>query len=411
MKGLTCVTAAAGALGQYSGGCGVPPSFVGGSINGSLNSTSRTVMLRVGGPVALSIRSTPLRVNLPFSRRLVIGRPSRMALSAHAEMRGGGSDNSGYYRGHNSRKKSRKINKPNSDAKKLTQKYPFDGYAKPLDRRWDAFWGEAVTLRPGQARRHIVMVSVLKQSIIAMRGYADKQGVNTDLKELYRELVNEYYGISLKKDRSLSYLEAALFFALHNTKFNIFIGSRVGNSVINDIGYDASRTEDHLISEILESLTIAEITGKIEHLHGSYIDVRSNYKDLEYAQMRAEAEKTILTILMPTTDPLVPLPLVKQDLIERVMSISDSLATDISGAQHADLRRWQNSVFIPLQKEFLELKGRPNFDRYAKALSHFLRSESEGADILNLDLSKLREFRRNPDAVKLFVQAISEDAR
>ncbi len=123
-----------------------------------------------------------------------------------------------------------------SSSTRVEKRYPFEGYQKPLERRWDGFWREAVSVPPGCSRRHIVMVNVFKQSILSMRAWAIEQDAVDALREVYRTLINEHYTIQLGTHCTLTYLEAALFFALHNLRFNIFIGSSIWNQLNNNVG-------------------------------------------------------------------------------------------------------------------------------------------------------------------------------
>ncbi len=126
-----------------------------------------------------------------------------------------------------------------------------------------------------------------------------------------------------------------------------------------------------------------------------------------YAEHRLWIEAAVLEIIVPTHLDR-PLEVIRQDIMERVAAISDALATDISCAQYAPLRRWQNTVLIPLQAEFMALKEQPDLERYKHALRQFLQTDEGGAAILNIELEQLRQYTEYPEGVAEFVEAITE---
>lgn len=291
--------------------------------------------------------------------------------------------------------------------------YPVqNGQGCALSRHWDRFWGGAVQTKPHQARRHIVMVYFYKTALCKMREWAEQNQQVDRLAHLYRRCLMNYYqdqGDQLKQVMALTeldQLEAAVFYRSHNLKFTIYIGTSSGNGVANDVAVLLAQEEPSLLEKIDACEAKVEVIGHINDLIDRHLSGRKQFSNEAYNRERRALEADIVTVLT-CAESDASLAALKQDAKERVISVYDSLVADMSSAGQKSLRQWQNSVLLPLQKQFMQLAVTPDCELFEKTLQQFLATDEQGAAAAGLDLHKLRCYEQYPDEVTRFVNAVS----
>ena len=260
---------------------------------------------------------------------------------------------------------------------------------QPMKRQWDVFWSQAIQIDGSQARRHILMVSNFKKAIVALKDYCQKNNLKKDIHQLYAQLLNQYYGDNFN-EKDMQYLENLMFYTLHNLKFNIFIGNRHWNGGINDTLSCIKNTEDSLLTSIKESKTMKELKRHISNWQNKGILIKKEYKDDNYKNIRIEIQDMILSMTSFDVSHL-SLDIVKKDLTERIQSIIDSLALDLSQAKNDNVRKWQNSVFPKLHSNLAELIEKPSLDKAETIFRDILKTNENGAHCLGINLCELEK--------------------
>ncbi len=284
---------------------------------------------------------------------------------------------------------------------------------KRFARRWSSFWKSGINIEQGHARRHIVMSSTIKQTIVAMRGYAldpNTEESLTDLMELYAVRLAHYYQVDPIEGGDLDYLEELLFYTLHNLKFNITIGDTYWNSAISDMASKIYSKERNAIDTIRGATTSGEVYEILAALKQKYMSTDKTFARAAYSDIRKALDTISCEVLMSfeeASQESRSLEQLKEESIEKITALYDSLITDLSSVPDSHLRKWQNSVMVPIHKGFLCLVEHQDFNAYATLLKEFLDTDRAGAEIIGVELNDLNMGKACPGVLSHFQRNIT----
>ena len=282
-----------------------------------------------------------------------------------------------------------------------------------LTRHWDGFWKNGIKIKRHQSRRHIVMVYSMKQSMNAMRRWAETHCQLDALEALYNDLLEKYSVNQSDEDQAewdsrakFVHVEQRVFKLLLNMKCNVFIGASSENRAMSDIANLFEMEEGNLFTLIEKAPTSTALAAELRTWCDDYLPINGSGLKNEYWIIRHRTAQNIHQVLIPQNDNR-DLEQIKLDKKDDVMAVSDSVMLDLSKSSHPELRYWQNMRLIPMQKAFLDVVEAPNLPAFETLLRTYLDLEQEGVELLGLQKSELDNFARHPKAVAAFKRAIT----
>jgi len=309
---------------------------------------------------------------------------------------------------------------PKADLMELKIMKEKNGFASPMmphestirspqttnKKKWDDFWSKVIKIDGSQTRRHIIMSSTFKKAIRSLKEHSQKNSLKKELQVLYADLLGKYYGCALT-EKSLPDLEGLMFHALHNLRFNIFIGCKNWNMGISDGLRKIEETEKETLLNLEKATTLHEVKERIKDWYNQNVLMQQSFNDASYQNVRIEIQDMIE--LMTHFDPKSRLLNdVKKDLGERILSIADSLKVDLSQAKNDEIRKWQNSALPSLHGHLTELTENPNIDKARDIFRQALETNQKGAHVLGINLSQLEAHETK--TIAFFQDAITSDS-
>lgn len=280
--------------------------------------------------------------------------------------------------------------------------------SKKYERRWDLFWRQLIHTNGKGVRRHIIMVSVMKQCMQAVHTEAAQDNKITELIRIYRKTIANRYGLAPNDlPNDIDQLETLAFYLMQNARSNIFIGNKNWNSAISDVAQKIKGAETNFTHKIMATRTPQILDSRTETWCHQNIELQRSYKCREYHSIREGLRDDITHIVgSKRTRSDQPVESMKSRKISIVKSLYDSLVTDLSQASDQSMRLWQNQHLPRIQGEMLTLIDYPVLDEFQSTLTKFFDLDIQAAKALNFDLAQLSEGGDNT-AIAAFQQKIT----
>ena len=249
-----------------------------------------------------------------------------------------------------------------------------DGRVRP---GWTGFWS-SVPVPNGFHRRHIVLSSHMRRAIYSV---TDKNNPD-DLKIEYKKLCSS-------SSNDLSELEATLVSAMHNNRFNIFLGQGGWNSAIGGLASIAHDRELHWMGEIEEACNAYDMVALKNHLDDFWDEMdRSNvfgrvrerdtimqvYDDILYKSFKLINKERETLSQDENADPM-PYNNACENLLSMIQAFFDSMAFDLSQAQDDEYRAKQNEELNGFHGLFGELITTGDLSNFVNTFNNFMALE------------------------------------
>lgn len=287
---------------------------------------------------------------------------------------------------HLSKKTLSKTQKPHPQ-KPQTQKLSL----KKEDRQFHLFWKDKMAVIPGDNRRHIPLVAVMKGMLQSVHDQVPAGEQHLLLKSFERFIT------SMTADSAPLGLEAnakKTLSILTNLRSHIFLGHGHSNQILGSFADSLAHAENSTLAKIQQTQSSHELEQVMVKWSADFVkrmqstapvlmlDANPADQNRDTVMYYALAQfKEVVSSLNQTNYP--DLTEFKAQAEALVLNLRDSYSTDISDAGHDQVRKWQNTHWLPMHQAMLLLHQAPSLEGLNAVLEKVIQLETDFAVLVS----------------------------
>lgn len=316
------------------------------------------------------------------------------------------------------RKKLKKEQKKARQASVLNKRLPSISFKKE-DRQFYSFWKDKMTVIPGDNRRHIPLVAVMKGMLLSVSNEMDSavsshQSINGKRKAGEEQPSHMLPPSSQQAEFSVSLdhfilnttgetvqgnLESKAkktLSILTNLRSHIFLGFGHSNQIIGSLADSLAQSERATLVKFDQATTCEQLEASVKKFEVDFKErmnssaaqcellLNTKTRDLNRDALVQQSLCQFSDVVSVLTQENYPdLEIFKAEAKALVKNLRDSYSTDVSDAGNDQVRTWQNTNWLPGHQAMLQLLDTPSVTGLDAVLKDVVRMETEFAQLVS----------------------------